>query len=205
MPKCNISEAHAIDYVFGELEPSKMDDYNVHLMSCDKCIRMVNSYKRVLHLVDDAEGVYAHNLSMPRNLRTRLYRRVAAEKTVESTLHSNFITQVSNLLTLVNKQKAAVFSLFIVVAIGITFLLTDPFQYVPTYKENVTDSAHVKIQEYRHKEIQRNMEDALRNQHLRNSDKWDRVSQLNRVKDQAHGTDWVNVARQQLKSVHSEL
>lgn len=205
MPKCNISEAHAIDYVYGELEPCKMDDYKVHLMSCDKCIRMVNSYKRVLHLVDEAEGVYAHNLSMPRNLRTRLYRRVAAERTVEPTLHSNFVTQVSNLLSFINKEKTAVFSLFIVAVIGVTFLLTDPFQNVPTYKEGVTDSTHVKIQEYRHQEIQRNMEDVLRNRHLRNSDKWDRVSQLNRVKDQAHGTDWVNVAHQHLKSVHSEL
>ena len=205
MPKCNISEAQAIDYVYGELEPSKMDDYKIHLMSCDKCIRVVNSYNRVLQLVDDAEGVYAHNLSMPRNLKTRLYRRVAAERTAEPTLHSNFVGQISNLLTLVNKQKAAVFSLFIIVGIGITFLFTDPFQYVSTYKENVTDSAHVKIQEYRQQEIQRNMEDILRNRHLRNSDKWERVSQLNRVKDQAHGTDWAHVAHQHLKSVHSEL
>ena len=205
MAKCNISEAHAIDYVYGKLDPSKMDDFKVHLMTCNTCTRKVNSYKRVLQLVDDAEGVYAHNLSMPKNLQTKLYQRIAAEKTVKPTIHSNLAAQVSNLLSLIYQQKATVFSLFIVTVIGITFLLTDPFQYVPTYKENVTDSAHLKIQEYRHQEIQRNMEDVLRNQHLRNSNKWDRVSQLNRVKDQAHGTDWANVAHQHLKSVHSEL
>lgn len=205
MGKCYISEAHAIDYVYGELDPSKMDDYKIHLLTCNKCTRTVNSYKRVLQLVDDAEEVYAHNLSMPRNLKTKFYKRIASENTVIPTKHSNLAARVSNLLTLMYQQKAAVFSMFIVAVIGITLLLTDPFQNVSTYKKNVTDSAHLKIQEYRHQEIQRNMEDVLRNRHLRNSDKWDRVSQLNRVKDQAHGTDWANVAHQQLKSVNSEL
>lgn len=205
MAKCNISEAQAIDYVYGELDPSKMDDFKVHLMTCNKCTRMVNSYNRVLQLVDDAEGVYAHNLSMPKNLQTKLYKRIDAEDTVIPTKHLNLAARVSNLLTLIYQQKAAVFSMFIVAVIGITFLLTDPLQYMSTFEENVTDSAHLKIQEYRHRVIQRNMEDVLRNRHLRNSDKWDRASQLNRVKDQAQGTDWANVAHQHLKSVNSEL
>ncbi|MCG9126855.1 hypothetical protein JT359_04570 [Candidatus Poribacteria bacterium] len=205
MGKCIISEAHAIDYVYGELDPSKMDEYKEHLMTCNNCTRMVNSFKRVLQLVDDAEGVYAHNISMPKNLQSKLYRRINAEDPVETTIASKFTSTISNLLTLMNQQKATVFSLFIVVVIGTTFFLTDPFQYIPTYKENVDDTAHVKIQEYRQLEIQRNMEDVLRNRHLRNSNKWDRVSQLNRVKDQARGTDWATIAHQHLKSVHSEL
>ncbi|MDE0316800.1 MAG: zf-HC2 domain-containing protein [Candidatus Poribacteria bacterium] len=205
MPKCKKSEAQAIDYVYGELQTSQVAEFERHLTTCGSCTRKVNAYKRVLRLVDEAEAELTPHAIVPPNLEMKLYRRLAEVPPVKPSLSSRLSDFAAGLLLVLREQKVVSFCLFIFAVISISFFVGNPFRPAPTFEISQIDSADARIQQYRHQDIQRNMEDVLRNRHLRNSDKWDTVSQLNRVKDQAQGTDWANIATKHLKSVHSEF
>lgn len=205
MSKCNKSEAQAIDYVYGELDSNQADDYITHLASCNQCTRKVNTFQRVLHLIDEAEEAYAPQASAPSNLQAKLYKRLASEKPVKTSFQSRLLEFSTNIPIIMQKQKIACISFFTITVITIVFFVGNPFQHIQPLNANPSDSPNAGIEQYRHKEIQRKMEDVLRNQHLRNSDRWDTVSQLNRVKDQAKGTNWAIIANQQLKNVNSDL
>ena len=204
MPKCNISEAHVIDYVYGGLNQSQSSDFEQHLTTCNKCTKKVYSYNRVLHLVDDAEHEFIPVALAPRNLEVKLYKRLAdapPEKTSPLSCISNYF---ANLLFVLHERKVASICIFSIAAIAVAFFVSNPFR--PTTLDiNRINSADARIEQYRHQDIQRSLEDVLRKKHLRHSDSWDTVSQLNRVKDRAQGTDWANIANNQLKSVHSEF
>lgn len=206
MPKCKKSEAHAIDYVYGELEPLQVADFERHLITCNSCTRKVNAFKRVLHLVDEAEAELTPHAIVPPNLEMKLYRRLADVPPVKPSLLSRLSEFATRFLFVLREQKVASICFFTFAVITIAFFVGNPFGPAPTYNKFVpTESADARIEQYRHQGIQKSLEDVVRNRHLRNSDKWDTVSQFNRVKDQAQGTDWANIAKKHLKSVHSEL
>ncbi len=205
MPKCNKSEAQVIDYVYGELYASQIVDFERHLTTCNSCTRKVNVYKHVLHLVDEAEAELTPHAIAPRNLEAKLYKRLAEVPPVKPTLSSRLADFTTGLLLTLREQKVVSFCLFVFAVISVAFFVGNPFRPAPTFDMSQIDSADARIEQYRYQDIQRSMEDVLRNRHLRNSDGWDTVSQLNRVKDQAQGTNWANIAKKHLKDVHSEL
>ena len=205
MPKCKKFEAHAIDYVYGELRTSRVAEFERHLTTCGSCTRKVSAFKRVLHLVDEAEAELTPHAIVPPNLEMKLYRRLAEVPPDKPSIISRLVDYATGFLLTLREQKVVSFCLFIFAVISIAFFVGNPFRPAPTFEISQIDSAEERIEQYRHQDIQRNMEDVLRSRHLRNSDKWDTVSQLNRVKDQAQGTDWANIAKKHLKSVHSEL
>lgn len=204
MAKCYRSEAHVIDYVYGELDPNMLPDFESHLTTCNKCTRKVFEYKRVLHLVDEAEGEFIPQPIAPQNLEAKLYKRLAEgppeKPSMYSLLLKNINNVTNNVLSVLKEQKIVSFSTFAVAVIAIAIFIGNPFKPTPTYDVNqVVTSVDERIEKYRQQDIQRSLEDVLRNKHLRYSDGWDTVSQLNRVKDQAKGTDWANIANKQLK------
>lgn len=204
MPKCKISEAHVIDYVYGDLKDSQSYDFEQHLTTCNKCTRKVYSYSRVLHLVDDAENEFLPYAIAPRDLEMKLYKRLADAPPEKISLLSRISNYFANLLFVLHEQKVASICIFSIAAIAVAFFVGNPFS--PTLLDiNRIDSADARIEQYRHQDIQRSLEDVLRKKHLRHADSWDTVSQLNRVKDQAQGTDWANIANNQLKNVDSEF
>ncbi|MCE2401171.1 hypothetical protein J4G08_09820 [Candidatus Poribacteria bacterium] len=205
MPKCNKSEAQTIDFVYGELNPSQVVDFEQHLTTCENCTKKVNAYKRVLHLVDEAEEELTSHVIVPHNLEMKLYRRLAKAPSVKPSLSSRLSDFTVRPLLILREQKVASICIFTFAVIAIAFFVGNPFNPAPTFEASHTDSADARIEQYRHQDIQRSMEDVLRKKHLRNSDEWDTVSDLNRVKDHAQGTNWANIAKKQLKSVHSEL
>ena len=204
MPRCKISEAHVIDYVYGELSQSESSDFECHLNTCNKCTRTVHSYSRVLQLVDDAEDEFIPYAIAPRDLEMKLYKRLADVPPERTSLLARITNYFSNIILVMQEQKVASICIFSIAAIAVAFFVGNPFR--PTTLDiNQIKSADARIEQYRHQDIQRNLEDVLRRKHLRQSDTSDTVSQLNRVKDQAQGTEWVNVADSQLKSVDSEF
>ena len=202
MPKCYRSETHAIDYAYGELDRTLVSDYERHLTTCNSCTRKVFAYKRVLRLVDEAESEFIPHPIAPHNLEGKLYRRLAEVPPEKPSLLSHFFNNLTNLLYVFREQKVVSICTFAIAVIAIAFFVGNPFRLPsPSFEVNQVTSANERIEQYRHQGIQRSMEDVLRNKHLRNSDGWDTVSQLNRVKDHAQGTDWANIANKQLKSV----
>ena len=205
MPKCKKSEAHAIDYATGELDVTQLTEYEQHLTTCNHCIRQVNAIKHVLQLVDSAEAEITPQAIVPPNLETRLYRRLAEESIEKPSLQSRFTDFISRFGLILQVQKAAIVCLLVVSAIAITFFVGNPFQNEPTFQLNQSESADSRIEQYHQQGIQRSMEDVIRNNHHRNSDEWNTVSQLNRVKDQAKGTDWAVIVNKHLKRVSTKL
>ncbi len=205
MPKCKISEAHVIDYVTGELDNPEAAEFKHHLTTCNQCIRHVNALKHVLQLVDSAEAEIAPQTIVPTDLQSKLYRRLAEEPIQKPSVHSRFTDFISKLGLILQIQKPAVVGLLAVAAITITLLVGNPFNNEPTFEIDKAESADARIEQYHHQGIQRSMEDVIRNKHLRQSDEWNTVSQLNRVKDQAKGTDWAVLANEHLKGVSSKL
>ncbi len=204
MPKCNISEAHVIDFVYGELNQSQSSDFEQHLTTCDKCTRMVYTYNHVLQLVDNAENEFIPVALAPRNLEVKLYKRLADAPLEKTSVLSRVSHHFANLLLVLHEWKVASICIFSIAVIAVAFFVSNPFRPA-TLDMNQINSADVRIEQYRHNDIQRNLEDVLRKKHLRHADSWDTVSHLNRVKDQAQGTDWVNIAKKQLKRVDSEF
>lgn len=205
MPKCKISEAHVIDYVYGELQQRQTSEFEQHLTTCNKCTRKVYSYHRVLQFVDDAESEFIPQAIAPRNLEMKLYKRLAdapPEKTSLLSLISNYF---ANLILVLQEQKVASICIFSIAVIAIAFFVGNPFSTTVTSDINLINSANARIEQYRHQDIQRSFEDVMRKKHLRHSDSWDTVSHINRVKDQAQGTDWASIANDQLKRVNSEF
>ena len=92
MPKCNISEAHVIDYVHGELDQVQTSDFENHLTTCNKCTRTVAGYNSVLRVVDEAENEFMPHVIVPRNLETKLYKRLADAHPEKTSL----LTRLSN-------------------------------------------------------------------------------------------------------------
>lgn len=205
MPKCNISEGQVIDYVYGELEQTQSSDFENHLTTCHKCSRMVARYSSVLRLVDDAEDEYIPQFLVPRNLEMKLYKRLADAQPEQTSPLKRISDYFAKLILVMHEQKIASLCIFSLAVIAIAFFVGNPFRYTADLNINQINSANARIEQYRHQDIQRNLEDVLRKKHLRNTDSWDTVSHLNRVKDQAKGTDWVNIADNHLKHVHSEF
>ncbi len=204
MPKCKISEAQVIDYVYGDLKDSQSYNFEQHLTTCNKCTRKVYSYSRVLHLVDDAENEFLPYAIAPRDLEMKLYKRLADAPPEKISLLSRISNYFAHLFFVLHEQKVASICIFSIAAIAVAFFIGNPFRST-TLDINRINSADARIEQYRHQDIQRSLEDVLRKKHLRHSDSWDTVSQLNRVKDQAQGTDWANIANNQLKNVDSEF
>ncbi len=205
MPKCKKFEAQAIDYAYGELEPALVSKFEHHLTTCNSCTRKVKDFERVLHLVDEAEGDFLPHPIAPHNLEMRLYRRLAEVPVEKPTLLTRLSEYVSKSLFILQEQKVASLCLFIAAVISIAFFVGNPMQNDNDYVANGLDSADARIEQYQRQDIQRSMEDVLRNKHLRNSDSWDTVSQLNRVNDLAQGTDLANIAKKHLKNVNSDF
>ncbi len=205
MTKCNISEAYIIDYVTSELDDTDSADYKHHLATCNHCIRQVNALKHVLQLVDTAEAEITPNAIVPTDLNSKLYRRLAEEPIQKPSIQSRFADFISKLGLILQIQKRATVGLLAVAAVAITLIVGNPFENKPTFEVNQTESADARIEQYHHQGIQRSMEDVIRNKNLRHSDEWNTVSQLNRVKDQAKGTDWAVIANKHLKGVSTKL
>ena len=205
MPKCNISEAQVIDYVYGELDQIQTSDFENHLTTCNKCTRTVAGYNSVLRVVDEAENEFMPHVIVPRNLETKLYKRLADAHPEKTSLLTRLSNAFAKLLLGMQEQKIASVCIFSLAVIAVAFFVGNPFGPTADLTLNRTNSANARIEQYRHQDIQRNFEDVLRKKHLRNTDSWDTVSHLNRVKDQAQGTDWANIANNQLKRVHSEF
>ena len=205
MPKCNISEAHVTDFVIGELNTTEATDFKDHLITCNDCIRLVNVKKHVLQLVDSAEAEIAPQSIVPTNLESKLYKRLAEEPIQKPSVLSRFTDSISRLRSILLIQKTAAIGLLAVAVIVTTLLIGNPFNNDQTFQINQTESADARIEQYHQQGIQRSMEDIIRNKHLRHADEWNTVSQLNRVKDQAEGTDWEVLANKHLKGVSSKL
>ncbi|MCY4403845.1 MAG: hypothetical protein OXD54_14845 [Candidatus Poribacteria bacterium] len=201
MPKCYRSEAHVIDYVYGELDPNMLPDFENHLTTCNQCTRKVFAYKHVLNLVDEAEEEFIPQPIAPYDLETKLYKRLAEVPPEKSSFYTQLLNNFDKVLLVFKEQKIASICTFAFAVIAIAFFVGNPFRPTPTYDVTPNTAADERIEQYRQQGIQRSLEDILRNKHLRYSDGWDTVSQLNRVKDQAKGTDWANVANKQLKRV----
>ena len=199
MPKsCIKSEGQAIDYAAKLLSPEEEEPFEEHLKTCPDCAEAVRSFRAVLHLTDEAQAeVRVPELAL-QDLEMNVYKRLAAAH--EQTLLSRIRAYFANFGSLFRWYKTAAASTVIIALITITLLWGELFSTETPLPD--TQSAVARIEQYRQQDIQRNLEEALITHHLRN-DAWDTESQLYRMKEQAQGTNWMEVADAHLQNLHS--
>ena len=201
MPKCKKSEGQAIDYASKLLPPAEEDPFEEHLKHCEDCTEAVESYRAVLELTDEAqEELIVPELAL-QNIEMNVYKRLAATQQ-EQTLLSRIRAYFANLGSPFGWYKTFAVSSVAIALITAVVLIGKPFQPEQTLRLTESQSADARIEQYRQQGIQRNLEEALITQHLRN-DAWETESQFHRMKEQAHGTNWTKVADKHLQNLQS--
>ena len=200
MPKCKKSEGQAIDYASKLLPPAEEEPFEEHLKNCHDCAEAVKAYTAILDLTDEAQAELTVPETALKNIEMNVYKRLAA--TQEQTLFSRIRAYFAGVGSPFGWYKTAAASSVAVALIAAAVLIGKPFQSEDTFRLNDTQSADARIEQYRQQGIQRNLEEALITHHLRN-DAWETESQLHRMKEQAHGTNWTKVADKHLENLQS--
>jgi len=200
MPKCKKAEGQAIDYAYRVLPPAEEEPFKVHLRNCQDCTEAVESYTTALELTDKAQEELVVPEHVLENLEMNVYKRLAtAQKQTWFSRLRTYFTSVGSPFG--GYKTAAVSSIAIALIVAAVFLGKPP-QPEPTLQLTKEHSAEARIAEYHEQGIQWNLEEALITHHLRN-DAWATESQLNRMKEQAQGTSWTQVADKHLQYLQS--
>ncbi len=192
MPKCNKSEGHAIDYASKLLSTAETETFEQHLENCSDCNKTVESFTTVLNLTDMAERSVVLPEATLQNIEMNVYKRLAA--TQEESSLSRLRAYFENITSLFRWRKTAAASTALIVLITAGVLVREFWQPKVELQLSESESADTRIEQYLQQDIQRNLEDAMITYHLRN-DAWDTESRLQRVKEQAEGTDWMKLAK----------
>lgn len=200
MPKCKKSEVQAVDYASNILSPADEETFEEHLKNCQECTEVVQSYVTLLECVDAAQlEVRVPDLTL-QDIEMNVYKRLAA--TQDQTLLSRLRKFFANFGFLFRWQRTAAASSIAIALITIAFLTTHLFQPQPSLQLTEMQSADARIEQYRQQHIQRDLEEALIANHLRN-DTWETESRLYSMKEHAQGTDWTKVADEHFQNLHS--
>ena len=196
MPRCNKSEGHAIDYASKLLSAAEAEAFEQHLKNCSDCNEAVESFMSVLNLTDMAEREVAVPEAALQDIEINVYKRLAATQkaSVFSRLWKGFLTPIANFGSLFRGYKIAAVSTAVIALITAVVLVGEFWRPKVELQLSESQSADARIEQYRQQDIQRNLEDALITHHLRN-DAWETESRLQRVKEQAEGTDWMKFAQ----------
>ena len=200
MPKCKKSEGQAIDYASKLLSPEEEDPFEEHLKNCKDCREAVQSFSSVLQLTDTAHAeLTVPELSL-QDIEMNVYKRLAA--THEQTLLSRVRAYLVSFGSLFRWQRTAAASTIAIALVTIALLWGELLLPKPVLQLPEQQSADARIEQYRQQHIQRNLEEVMIAHHLRN-DAWETESQLHRMKEQAHGTNWTKVADEHLQNLQS--
>ena len=200
MPKCKKSEGQAIDYASKLLSPEEEDPFEEHLKDCKDCSEAVQSFRTVLQLTDKAHTELIVPELALQDLEMNVYKRLAA--TPAQTLRSRVGAYLANFGALFRWQRTAAASSIAIALVTIALLWGELLLPKPVMQLPEQQSADARIEQYRQQHIQRNLEEVLIAHHLRN-DAWETESQLHRMKEQAHGTNWTKVADEHLQNLQS--
>ena len=192
MPRCNKSEGHAIDYASKLLSVAEAAAFEQHLKNCSDCSKAVESFTSILNLTDMAEREVVVPEAALQDIEINVYKRLAA--TQKESLLSRLCTYLANLGSLFRWYKIAAASTAVIALITAVVLVGEFWQPEVELQLSESQSADARIEQYRQQDIQRNLEDAMITHHLRN-DAWETESRLQRVKEQAEGTDWMRFAQ----------
>lgn len=193
MPKdCNKFEGHAIDYASKLLSVAEAEVFEQHLKSCSDCSKAVESFTTVLNLTDMAENEVTLPEAALQDIEMNVYKRLAA--TQEEPTPSRFRVFLANIESLFQWHKTAAASTFVIALITAVVLFGEFFQPKMELQLTESQSADARIEQYLQQDIQRHLEDAMITHHLRN-DAWEAESHLERVREQAQGTDWMKIAQ----------
>lgn len=190
MPKCNKSEEQAIDYASKLLSTAEAASFEAHLKSCPDCQKAVESFTAVLNLTDMAEKEVVLPEAALRDIEMNVYKRLAA--TQEESLLSRIRAYFANIESLFQWHKTAAASTIAITLLTVAVLIGEFIQPEVRLQLTESQSADARMEQYLQQDIQRHLEDAMITHHLRN-DAWETESRLQRVQEQAQGTNWMKV------------
>ena len=192
MPTCNKSEGHAIDYASQLLSTAEAEAFEQHLERCSDCTTAVRSFTALLNLTDMAEKEVVLPEGALQGIEMNVYKRLAA--TQDASLLSRLRAYFANFKSAFQWHRTAVASTALIALITAVVLVGEFWQPKVELQLSESQSADARIEQYLQQDIQRNLDDAMITHHLRN-DAWDTESRLQRVMEQAEGTDWMKLAQ----------
>ncbi len=202
MPKCKKSEGQAIDYASKLLPTTEAASYEQHLKNCLDCKEAVESFTTLLNLTDMAEQEVMLPETALRDIEMNVYKRLAATQQEES-LFSRVRGYFANIKSLFQWHKTAAASTIVIAMITAAVLVGELFQPEVGLQLTESQSADVRMEQYFQQDIQRHLDDAMITHHLRN-DAWATESRIQRVQEQAQGTNWMKVP-QTLSANHTTM
>ena len=202
MPKCKKSEGQAIDYASKLLSTAEAASYEQHLKNCSECKEAVESFTTLLNLTDWAEQEVTLPETALRDIEMNVYKRLAATQQEES-LFSRVRGYFANIASLFRWHKTAAASTIVIAMITAAVLVGELFQPEVGLRLTESQSADVRMEQYFQQDIQRHLDDAMITHHLRN-DAWATESRIQRVQEQAQGTNWMKVP-QTLSANHTTM
>lgn len=205
MPSCKKFEAQTIDYVCELLPKAQAVTFEQHLKDCDTCTKAVQSLAVVLRMTDQAQAeVTVPELAL-QDVEMNVYKRLAATSPMhQQTWRSRARSYLTTVSAILRWHRTAAVGAIAVALIAIALFIVNPFQPKATLRLTKSQSADARMEQYRQRDIQRSLEEALITHHARN-DTWETASQLQRMKEQAQGTNWVKVANKHLQSLQPEI
>lgn len=201
MPKCKKSEEQAIDYASKLLSTTEAAFYEQHLKNCSECKEAVASFTTVLNLTDMVEKEVVLPEAALRDIEMNVYKRLAA--TQEASLLSRLRAYLTNFKSMFQWPRTAVASTAVIAVITAVVLVGEFWQPKVELQLSESQSADVRMEQYFQQDLQRHLDDAMITHHLRN-DAWATESRIQRVQEQAQGTNWMKVP-QTLSANHTTM
>lgn len=200
MSSCKKFEGQAIDYVCEFLPKARAVTFEQHLKGCDACTKAVQSLAAVLRVTDEAQAAVTLPALALQDVEMNVYKRLAATPPRhQQTLRSRVCSYVTTVSAILQGHRTAAVGTIAIALIAAVFIV-NPFHPKATLRLTRAQSADARMEQYRQRDIQRSLEEALITRHVRN-DTWETASQFQRMKEQAHGTNWVQVANKHLQSL----
>ena len=199
MSSCKQFEDQAIDYVCELLPKAQAVTFEQHLKGCDACTKAVQSLAVVLRVTDEAQAAVTLPALALQDIEMNVYKRLAATPPMhQQTLRSRVRSYVATVSAILQGHRTAAVGTIAIALIAIAVFIGNPFQPKAALRLTRAQSADARMEQYRQRDIQRSLEEALITHHVRN-DTWETASQFQRMKEQAHGTNWVKVANKHLQ------
>lgn len=201
MPSCKKFEGLTIDYVCELLPKAQTVTFEQHLKDCDACAKAVQSVAAVLRVTDAAQAEVTLPMLALQDVEMNVYKRLAATPPMhQQTLPSRGRFYVATVGAILRWYRTAAAGSIAIALIAMAVFIGKPFQTKAPLRLTKSQSADARMEQYRQRDIQRSLEEALMTHYVRN-DTWETASQLQRMKEQAQGTNWVKVANKHLQSL----
>lgn len=204
MPKSKYWESLCVDYVCNTIRDDNLiADFEAYLQDHPDIRNEIEALKNTLATTDPIGQIDLPNTILD-DLEIKVYKRLASdESSQKQSIFSHILKILSTRPLWVSGGFVA--TMLLVLGFALTPLFVSSIRSTNPITASTASPAIIilptqkkKIEQYRHQEIQRHLEDAIDATYLRNDD-WSTTSQFRLLRENAKGTGWAEIVDQQIQ------